>query len=143
MNHITVSGLVATEPRSFLTAEGVHITSFRLAAQDRHFSRNANSWVSGDTNWFTVTGFRALGSNAAESISKGDRVIVYGRLRLRTWGDNKMAVEIEAESFGHDLRWGTSVFSKRFYQLPEASDNLRTKHDVDEAETPEIHAKAA
>lgn len=114
-DNITLTGLVATTPRHILTAEGLAITSFRLASSQRRFDRGANKWVDGDTNWYTVTGFRALASHAAESINKGDRVMVTGRLRIRDWENTDRSgttVEIEADSIGHDLTWGTSVFTR-------------------------------
>ncbi|NBW73455.1 MAG: single-stranded DNA-binding protein [Microbacteriaceae bacterium] len=108
-----VSGLVATTPRHLVTQDGLPITSFRLACAIKKFDRTKNKWIDAETNWFTVTSFRQLAVNAATSISKGDRVLVIGRLRVRDWDNGERAgtsVEIEAESVGHDLVWGTSTF---------------------------------
>mgnify|MGYP000529421474 CR=1 FL=1 len=112
---ITVSGLVATTPRHLVTQDGLPITSFRMAASHRRFDRTANKWVDGETNWFTVTAFRQLAINAAGSVSKGERVLVTGKLRVRDWDNGERAgtsVEIEAEALGHDLTWGTGVFTR-------------------------------
>lgn len=112
---ITLTGLVATVPRSLTTAEGLPITSFRLASTQRRFDRAKQSWVDGETNWYTVTTFRRLAANAALSIAKGQRVVVTGRLRLRDWetAEKKgLTVEIDAEALGHDLMWGTSSFTR-------------------------------
>lgn len=112
---ITVSGLVATTPRHLVTQDGLPITSFRMAASHRRFDRTANKWVDGETNWFTVTSFRQLAINAAGSVSKGERVLVTGKLRVRDWDNGERAgtsVEIEAEALGHDLTWGTGVFTR-------------------------------
>ncbi|MEI6590370.1 MAG: single-stranded DNA-binding protein [Actinomycetes bacterium] len=112
---ITVSGLVATTPRHLVTQDGLPITSFRLASSQRRFDRSQNRWIDGDTNWYTVTGFRQLAINAAGSISKGDRILVGGKLRVRDWDNGERAgtsVEIEADSLGHDLTWGSSVFTR-------------------------------
>lgn len=112
---ITLTGLVATEPKNVTTHEGLAITSFRLASTQRRYDRAKQSWVDGDTNWYTVTAFRRLASNSAASIVKGQRVLVTGRLRLREWesGDRTgLAVEVEADAIGHDLTWGTSIFSR-------------------------------
>ena len=65
------------------------------------------------TNWFTVTAFSQLAVNAATSISKGDRVIVTGELIVRDWDNGERAgtsVEIEANTIGHDLVFGSSTF---------------------------------
>lgn len=124
---ITVQGLVATTPRHLVTQDGLPITSFRVASSQRRFDRNQNKWVDGETNWFTVTAFRQLAVNAAQSISKGERISISGKLRVRDWDNGDRAgtsVEIEAESLGHDLSWGTSVFTRTVLVrevLPEES----------------------
>ena len=109
----SVTGLVATTPRHLVTQDGLPITSFRLAASTKKFDKQANRWTEGETNWFTVTAFRQLAINSATSISKGDRVVVMGRLRVRDWDNGERAgtsVEIEAETLGHDMVWGSSTF---------------------------------
>jgi single-strand DNA-binding protein len=112
---ITLAGLVATVPRHIVTAEGLTITSFRLASTHRRFDRSRDKWVDGETNWFTVTTFRQLAINVAHSIQKGDRIVTTGRLRIREWTAGEKAgtnIEVDAEAIGHDLSWGTSVFSR-------------------------------
>jgi single-strand DNA-binding protein len=114
-DNITLTGLVATTPRHLTTSEGLAITSFRLASSQRRFDRAANRWVDGDTNWYTVSSFRALAENAATSVSKGDRVIVTGKLRIRDWENTDRSgttVEIEAEALGHDLTWGIASYTR-------------------------------
>ncbi|MEN9752068.1 MAG: hypothetical protein RLZZ600_1115 [Actinomycetota bacterium] len=112
---ITLTGLVATTPRHLTTSEGLAITSFRLASSQRRFDRAAQRWIDADTNWYTVSAFRALATNAATSVVKGDRVIVTGRLRIRDWENTDRSgttVEVEADTIGHDMFWGTSVFTR-------------------------------
>jgi single-strand DNA-binding protein len=112
---ITLTGLVATTPRHLTTSEGLAITSFRLASSQRHLDRAAQKWIDADTNWYTVSAFRALATNAATSVLKGDRVIVTGRLRIRDWENTDRSgttVEVEADTIGHDMFWGTSVFTR-------------------------------
>lgn len=114
----TVSGLVATTPRHLVTQEGLAITSFRLASSERRFDSTRNRWVEGDTNWYTVTAFKTLAINSAGSVSKGDRIIVTGDLRVREWDNGERygtTVEIEAISMGHDLTWGTSTFERTVF----------------------------
>ena len=111
----SVTGLVATTPRHLVTQDGLPITSFRLAASLRKFDRTLNRWVDAETNWFTITSFRQLAVNSSMSISKGDRSLVMGRLRVRDWDNGERAgtsVEIEAESIGHDLVWGSTTFTR-------------------------------
>lgn len=72
-------------------------------------------WVDGETNWCTITTFRQLADNAALSVKKGERVFLSGRLRIREWESGERSgttVEIEADSLGHDLSWGTSNFTR-------------------------------
>lgn len=112
---ITLVGFVATPPRHIVTAEGLAITSFRLATTHRKYDRSKSAWVDGDTNWYSITGFRQLAINVAGSVVKGDRLIVSGRLRVRDWiKDSKSGttIEIEAEAIGHDLLWGTTAFTR-------------------------------
>ncbi len=112
---LSTRGLVATVPNHIVTSEGLPITSFRLAASQRKFNRSTQSWENGDTNWFTVTAFRQLAINIAACISKGDRIVVSGRLGVRDWesGDRSgTVVEIDADAVGHDLTWGTSTYSR-------------------------------
>ena len=112
---VTISGLVATTPRHLITQDGLPITSFRLASSQRRFDREQNKWIDGETNWFTITGFRQLAINLSTSVQKGERIIVTGRLKIRDWDNGERAgtsVEVEAEHVGHDLFWGTSVFTR-------------------------------
>lgn len=112
---ITLTGLVATSPRHIVTSEGLAITSFRLASNQRRFDRTQNSWVDGDTNWYTITAFRQLGTHVASSVEKGQRVIVTGRVRIRDWESGEKSgttIEIDAESIGHDLTWGRASFTR-------------------------------
>jgi len=112
---ITVTGLVATTPRHLVTSEGLPITSFRLASTQRRYDRGAQKWIDGETNWYAVTAFRQLAINVVGSVNKGQRVVVTGKLRVRDWESGDRAgttVEIDADALGHDLAWGTSVFTR-------------------------------
>lgn len=108
---ITVCGIIATEPRHLVTETGIAITSMRLASPSRRWDRATATWTNGATNWFTITAFRSLAANVHKSVKKGDRVVVTGRVRIRTWerdGRGGTSVEIDAEGIGHDLAWGIS-----------------------------------
>jgi len=112
---VTITGLVATTPRHLVTADGLPITSFRLACSYRKFDRTENKWVDGEANWYTITAFKQLAINIASSINKGDRIIVTGDLHIRDWDNGERAgtsVEVEATAIGHDLSWGMSVFTR-------------------------------
>jgi single-strand DNA-binding protein len=112
---ITVCGIVATEPRHLVTETGIAITSMRLASPSRRWDRQNSTWTNGPTNWFTVTAFRSLAANVHKSVKKGDRILVTGRVRIRTWerdGRGGTSVEIDAEALGQDLAWGIGNWIK-------------------------------
>lgn len=130
----TVSGLVATTPRHLVTQEGLPITSFRLASSKRRFDRTKKIWVDGETNWFTINSFRQLAINSASSISKGDRIVVSGRLKVRDWDNGERSgtsVEIEADCLGHDLVWGTSEFSRTVLVREDPEDDEPEENELD------------
>ena len=126
---VTVAGNVAAEPRTRLTASGVRVTSFRLASTERRYHKELNAWRDGETVYCTVTCWRAMAENVAESVKKGQPMVVHGRLRVSTYEDkdgvSRTSVEIEARSLGHDLTWGRSDFTK-------ASTGGQDRHLVDE-----------
>ncbi|CAB4534834.1 MAG: single-stranded DNA-binding protein [Actinobacteria bacterium] len=133
---VTISGLVATTPRHLITQDGLPITSFRLASSQRRFDREQNKWIDGETNWFTITGFRQLAINLSTSVQKGERIIVTGRLKIRDWDNGERAgtsVEVEAEHVGHDLFWGTSVFTRTVLvadSQPEGDDDFEPELEL-------------
>jgi len=132
----TVSGLVATTPRHLVTQDGLPITSFRLAASKRRFDRVKSAWVDGETNWFTITSFRNLAINCASSVSKGDRIVATGKLKVRDWDNGERSgtsVELEADSLGHDLSWGSSIFTRTVLVRDQEAD----EEPADESEEPE------
>ena len=127
--NISVSGLVATTPRYLVTQDELPIVSFRLASSTRRFDRTTNRWIDGETNWYTITAYRTLATNANSSIHKGDRIMLTGKLRVRDWDNGERSgtsVEIEAEAMGHDLTWGNSEFTRTTLVREEA-----TPEDVD------------
>ena len=112
---ITITGNIATEPEFKRIGNGVPVINFRVASGQRRYDRATNTWVDAGTNWYSVSAFRGLAEHALDSLHKGDRVLVTGRLRLREWDTGTkrgVAVEIDADAIGHDLLWGTSTFSK-------------------------------
>jgi single-strand DNA-binding protein len=111
-SYITVVGRVVADPQSRTTRTGVPFASFRLASTVRRLNPKTHEYEDGGTSFYNVTAFRALGANVANSLKKGEPVVVHGRLRVNQWmrADNTHAtsVEIDAYSVGHDLSWGTT-----------------------------------
>ena len=123
---ITVRGFVATEIRSSTTPGGVPTASFRIGSTERRYDRTTNAWVDGNINWFTVQGYRQLAGNMGCSIKKGQRIVVVGKLKLRSWekdGRIHHEAEIDADAVGHDLKYGTANFIRNSGN-PQAADSL-------------------
>lgn len=121
MNDITlhVVGNVVTDIRLRFTKNGEPVASFRMAAGTRRFDRSSDQWVDGDTHFFEVSCWRNLGHNIIQSISKGQPVIVVGRLRSREvhkeCGDHVHSVtyrDLDAVTVGHDLTRGVASFTR-------------------------------
>ncbi len=137
-DHVTVHGLVATEPRHLVTKDGLEITSFRLAAMQRRFDRQLGKWRDDGTNWYSIASFRILAKNAAASLEKGHRVIVSGRLKVREWDAGErsgVSVDIEADSIGHDLVWGSSSFERN--RMPVDQGDEVGESSADDPDEPE------
>lgn len=112
---ITIMGNLAADPEQRMIGSGTAVTSFRVASSQRHFDKKSGEWVERDPNWYQVSAFRDLGEHAFASLHKGERVIVSGRLKIRSWETDKSkgtSVEIEADAVGHDLLWGTTRYTR-------------------------------
>ncbi|MGI5287926.1 single-stranded DNA-binding protein [Nonomuraea polychroma] len=113
--YVTLTGNVAAEPRQYTFDDGLRVTSLKVLTSHRYFDKKTGQWTDGDRVCFTVRCWRALGENVATSVRAGQPVVVSGRLRIREFGpegDRRFMPEIEASAVGHDLRWGTGVFTK-------------------------------
>ncbi|HJV15352.1 MAG TPA: single-stranded DNA-binding protein [Propionibacteriaceae bacterium] len=89
------------------------VSAFRLACTPR--IRTKNGWGDGNTTWIEVACFRTLAQHVAQSVHKGDPVVVVGKLRTNVWekdGQTHERLVLEADMVGHDLNRGTSVFHR-------------------------------
>ena len=86
------------------------MANFRLAVTAR--VKDGEGWRDGETSFFRVNVWRQLAEHVAESLAKGDRAVVIGRLKSRSWetpeGDKRSVVEVEADEVAPSLRWGTA-----------------------------------
>jgi single-strand DNA-binding protein len=102
-----ICGNLTDAPELRFTPGGAAVANFRVAVTPR--VRDGETWRDGETSFFRVNAWRQLAENATESLSKGDRVIVVGRLKARSWetpeGERRSVVEIEADEIGPSLRW--------------------------------------
>jgi single-strand DNA-binding protein len=113
--YVTISGNVVGDPQVRTTRASVPFVTFRVASNVRRVDHKTGEYIDAGTNFVNVTAFRSLGVNLANSLEKGQPVIVYGRMRINQWtnGDRTgTTVEIDAYNVGHDLTRGQSTFVK-------------------------------
>lgn len=112
-NTITIVGNVTRDPELRYLTSGTALAQLGVAV-NRRYQQNGE-WQE-DTSFFDVVCWRELADNVSESISKGDRIIVTGRLEQRSWetqdGDKRSKVEIVADEVGPSLRWATARVEK-------------------------------
>lgn len=118
---LTIIGNVATDPVLGRTPSGIPVTNFRVASSQRRFDNATQQWVETSTNWYSIAAFRQLAEHAKSSLRSGDSVIVTGRLKIRNWeanGKHGTSVDIDADTIGHDLRWGTAAYARAARSAP-------------------------
>jgi single-strand DNA-binding protein len=105
--HVTLTGNLTDDPDLRFTPNGHPVANFRLAVTAR--IKDGDSWRDGDTSYFRINVWRQLAEHVAESLAKGDRAVVVGRLKSRSWetpeGDKRSVVEVEADEVAPSLRW--------------------------------------
>ena len=112
-NNITIVGNATRDPELRYLTSGTALANFGVAV-NRRYQKNGE-WEE-EVSFFDVVCWRELADNVSETVSKGDRVIVTGRLEQRSWetqdGDKRSKVEIVADEVGPSLRWATAQISK-------------------------------
>ena len=110
-NNVTLVGNVTREPELRYTASGQAMAKFGLAVNRRWQNRQTNAWEE-STSFFDVVAWREMAENVGESVTKGARVIVTGRMEQRSYenqaGERRSAVELVADEIGPSLRWATA-----------------------------------
>ena len=105
--HVTVTGNLTADPELRFTPNGAAVANFRIAVTTR--VRDGNTWRDGETSFFRVNAWRQLAQHVTDSLSKGDRAVVIGRLRSRSWetpeGEQRSVIEIEADEIAPSLKW--------------------------------------
>lgn len=124
---LTVVGRVGNDPTFYPGDNGqVPYAMFRLAMTPRIHDRATGTFRDADTSWFTVKAFNDLARNAAESVRRGEPMVVHGRLKVEEWegpgGHTRVTAVLEAESIGHDLRWGSSRFIRTVHGRGHGTD---------------------
>jgi single-strand DNA-binding protein len=109
-NQIVIVGNLVDDPELRFTNNGTSVANLRVAVTTRVLEGGA--WRDGPTSFFRVNAWRENATHLAESLHKGDRVVVLGRLRQRSWetpeGERRSVAEIEADEVAASLKWATA-----------------------------------
>ena len=113
---ITVVGNLVDDPELRFTPSGAAVANFRIASTPRVFDRQANEWKDGEALFLTCNVWRQAAENVAESLTRGSRVIVSGRLKQRSFdtkeGEKRTVIELEVDEIGPSLRYATAKVTK-------------------------------
>jgi len=109
-NQVTLVGNLTDDPELRFTPNGAAVANFRLAVTPR--VREGDNWKDGETSFFRINVWRQMAENVAETMTKGSRCIVVGRLRMRSWetpeGEKRSVTEVEADEVGPSLKFATA-----------------------------------
>lgn len=113
---ITVVGNLVADPELRWTANGAAVASFKVASTPRTFDRQANQWVDGEALFVPCSVWKEAAENVAESLTKGMRVIVQGRLKARSYedrdGNKRTSWELDVDEVGPALRFATAKVTR-------------------------------
>ena len=114
-NSVTLVGNVTRDPELRFTPSGQAVATFGLAVNRRWQNRQTNDWEE-QTSFFDIKCWAQMAENVGESLGRGTRVIVVGRLEQRSWetdnGDKRSKVEVVADEIAPSLRWATAEVTK-------------------------------
>ena len=113
---ITIVGNIVADPELRFTPSGAAVANFRIASTPRTFNKSTNQWEDGEALFLTCNVWRQAAENVAESLAKGMRVIVQGRLRARSFqtreGENRTVMEVEVDEVGPSLKFATAKVTR-------------------------------
>ena len=114
--NITVVGNIVADPELRFTPAGAAVANFRVASTPRRYNSQTNQWEDGEAMFLTCNVWRQAAENVAETLSKGMRVIVTGRLKQRSFqtreGENRTVFEIDVDEVGPSLRYATAQVNR-------------------------------
>lgn len=112
----TLVGRLVADPELRFTPSGVAVTNFTVASNERVYNSTTRQYEDGPATFMPVNVWRGYAENVAESLHKGDVVLVVGRLKQRHWetrdGDKRSRIELEADEIGPGLRWVTATLRR-------------------------------
>ncbi|MBC9957840.1 single-stranded DNA-binding protein [Yimella sp. cx-51] len=113
---ITVIGNLTQDPELRFTPSGAAVANFTVASTPRQFDRQSNEWKDGETLFLRCSVWRDVAENVAESLTRGSRVIVSGRLKSRSYetkeGEKRTSMELDVDEIGPSLRYATAKVNK-------------------------------
>jgi single-strand DNA-binding protein len=113
---ITVVGNLVDDPELRFTPSGAAVANFRIASTPRTFDRQTNEWKDGEALFLSCSVWRQAAENVAESLQRGMRVVVQGRLKARSYetreGEKRTVFEIEVEEVGPSLKYATAKVTR-------------------------------
>jgi single-strand DNA-binding protein len=113
---ITLIGNLTNDPELRFTPSGAAVANFTVAATPKTFDRNSNEWKDGETLFMRCAAWKEMGENVAESLTKGMRVVVTGRLKSRSYdtkeGEKRTVIELEVDEIGPSLRYATAKVTR-------------------------------
>ena len=112
---LTICGNLTNDPEMRFTPSGSAVANFTIASTPRTFDRNSNSWQDGETLFLRCSVWREAAENAAESLTKGMRVIASGRLKQRSYdkdGEKRTVIEFEVDEIGPSLKNATAKVTR-------------------------------
>ena len=114
-NSVTLVGNLTQDPELRFTPSGVALARLSMAVNRRWLNRNTNEWEE-EAHFFNATCWREMAENVSESLQKGSRVIVNGRLQQRSWetqeGERRSMIEVSIDEIGPSLRWATAAVTR-------------------------------
>jgi single-strand DNA-binding protein len=114
--YTTVVGNLVDDPELRFTPSGAAVANFRIASTPRTFDRQTNEWKDGEALFLSCSVWRQAAENVAESLTKGMRVVVHGRLKQRSYedreGQRRTVVELEVEEVGPSLKYATAKVTR-------------------------------
>ena len=146
---VTVVGNLTADPDLRFTPAGVALAKFTVASTPRVLDRASGEYRDGDPLFLTCTAWRELAEHAAESLRKGTRVVVVGRLRLSRWetdeGEKRSAYGLDVDEIGPSLRFATAKVAKmaRSSDGPSPGDSVLPADDPWMTATPADQRVAA
>lgn len=113
---ITIVGNIVADPELRFTPAGAAVCNFRVASTPKRFNSQTNQWEDGEALFLTCNAWKHLAENTSDSLAKGMRVIVTGKLKQRSFqtreGDNRTVFEIDVDEVGLSLRFSTAQVNR-------------------------------